>query len=107
MSRGALLIVALTWAGPALAQGSSLIPRSYSVEPELQLGQGNFALPVIEYRAPDGSWKRSNGIIIGHDLAPNASVGVGFFRMKPKFQDPTIPTAGKSKKVALGFSFRF
>lgn len=105
--RGALLIVAISWAGPGLAQGSALTSHSYSVGPELQLAQGNFALPVIEYRAPDGSWKRSNGIIIGHDLAPNASVGVGFFRMKPKFQDPTTPAAGKSKKVALGVSLRF
>lgn len=73
----------------------------------MQLGGNNFALPVIEYRAPDGTWKRSNGIIIGHDVSPNASVGLGFFKMKPKYQDPALPPVGKSRKVALGFSMRF
>ena len=107
MIRGALLIVGLVSASPAFAQNVGASLRSPHVEPQLQLGPENFALPVIEYRAPDGTWKRSNGIIIGHDVAPNASVGLGFFKMKPKYQDPALPPVGKSKKVALGFSLRF
>lgn len=108
--RRAMLPVALFWAGPGLATqvaGPSLpLP---SAEPPLQLGQGNFALPVIDYRAPDGTWKRSHGIIIGHDVAPNATVGVGFFKIKPKYQDTTVPapSEGKSRKISLGLSLRF
>ena len=110
MVRGALLIVALAWASPGLAQQTAgpLLQVS-PVEPQLDLSRSNFALPVIEYRAPDGTWKRSSGIIIGHDISPNATVGIGFFKMKPTYQDPTVPApaGGKSKKVSLGFSLRF
>lgn len=108
--RDAVLLVALFGASPGVAQQA--VPPSLSpppTEPQLQLGQGNFALPVIDYRAPDGTWKRGHGIIIGHDIGPNATVGLGFFKMKPKYQDTTVPTpAGKkSKKMSLGFSLRF
>lgn len=109
--RGAVLLVTLCWTSPAFSQ-DPLRPTLSSPlsEPQLALGKNNFALPVIDYRAPDGTWKRGSGIIIGHNIAPNAAVGLGFFKMKPKFQDPTappLPTAGKSKKVSLGFSLRF
>ena len=108
MGRAALLIASLFAASPAFAQtvaGSTA--RFLHSEPQLQLGPGNFSLPIVEYRAPDGTWKRSNGIIIGHDVSPNTSIGLGFFKMKPKFQDPTLPSVGKSKKVSLGLSMRF
>ncbi|MGI8706298.1 MAG: hypothetical protein ACR2JJ_11000 [Sphingomicrobium sp.] len=64
---------------------------------------------MIEYRAPDGTWKRGHGIIVGHDISPNASVGLGFFKIRPKHQDKTVPSpaGGKSKKMSLGFSLRF
>lgn len=107
MVRRALLIVGVLVASPAFSQNLAPSLRSPHVEPQLQLGPNNFALPVIEYRAPDGTWKRSNGIIVGHDVSPNASVGLGFFKMKPKYQDPALPPVGKSRKVALGFSLRF
>ena len=107
MVRFALPVVALLAASPAIAQNVAPSLRTPHVEPQLHLGRNNFALPVIEYRAPDGTWKRSNGIIVGHDVSPNASVGLGFFKMKPKYQDPSLPPVGKSRKVALGFSMRF
>jgi hypothetical protein len=109
--RGALLLLAFSSA-PHGAPQSDAKPffSSPSPEPQLQLGKNNFALPVIDYRAPGGTWKRSSGIVVGHDISPNAAVGLGFFKMKPKFQDPAnppLPSAGKSKKVSLGFSLRF
>lgn len=107
MVRCALLIVGLFAASPAFAQNVAPSFRAPHVEPQLQLGRNNFAIPVIEYRAPDGTWKRSNGIIVGHDVSPNASVGLGFFKMKPKYQDPALPPVGKSRKIALGLSMRF
>ena len=109
MFRGALLMVGLCAASPALAQSlSDPSFRSTSDEPQLQLGPGNFALPVVEYRAPDGTLKVSHGIIIGRDVAPNARVGLGLFKMKPKYdEDSGLPTGKKSRKVALGLSLRF
>ena len=107
--RGALLIVGLTAAFPAFAQGTpGSALRSAHAEPQLHLGPGDFALPVVEYRAPDGTLKVSHGIIIGRDVAPNARVGFGLFKMKPKYdEDSGLPTGKKSRKVALGFSLRF
>ena len=110
--RSGVLLMALFWAPPGLAQQLSFGPSRElgSSEPKLELNGNNFALPVIDYRAPDGTWKRGQGIIIGRDISPNATVGIGFFRIKPKYEDsatPRLPTAGKSKKVSLGLSLRF
>jgi hypothetical protein len=110
-TRNALLIMALVSASPALAQEAAE-PALHlrSVEPQLDLGRGNLSLPLIDYQAPDGTRKRGKGIIIGRDIAPNASVGIGVFKMKPKYEDPAgsnLPSAGKSTKVSLGFSLRF
>jgi hypothetical protein len=109
MVRGAVLLVALSWGSAALAQD---IPApslwSRSVRPQLDLGRSSFSLPVIDYQAPDGSRKQSRGIIIGRDIAPNATVGVGLFRMRLKSQEGAqVPPAGKSRKVALGVTIRF
>jgi hypothetical protein len=106
-----LLLIGLTCSSGAFAQEPlGLINRLTHSEPQLELGRNSFALPIIEYRAPDGTWKRGQGIIIGRDIAKNATVGIGFFKMKPRYEDPTAtttPTGGKSKKVSLGFSMRF
>ena len=107
--RGALLIVSLFAAFPAFAQTMARSAlQSPHLEPQLHLGPTNFALPVVEYRAPDGTLKISQGIIIGRDVAPNTRVGLGLFKMKPKFdEDSGLPTGKKSRKVALGVSLRF
>lgn len=107
--RRASLLIALFWASPGLAQTASFGPQFEPKlsEPDLQLGRSNFALPLIEYQAPDGTWKRSSGIIVGHEISPNATVGIGFFRMTPKYQDSTAAPQGKSRKVSVGVSIRF
>jgi hypothetical protein len=109
--RCALLLLGLSCGSGALAQTPfGFINRPSHSEPQLELGRNSFALPIIEYRAPDGTWKRGQGIIIGRDIWPNTTVGIGFFRMKPRYEDPTsstVSTSGKSKKVSLGFSMRF
>jgi hypothetical protein len=110
MARCAVLMVALLWAAPALAQESaaSLKLQPAPREPELTLGRGSFALPVIDYRAPDGTLRHGRGIIVGRDLSPNATVGIGFFKTKPKYSDGSMtPVPGKSKKLAVGLSLRF
>ena len=109
--RGSLLIAMLLWAAPAVAQDPAFSAfKPQRSEPRLDVGRQNFSLPVVEYQAPDGRWKRSSGIIIGQDISPNATVGLGFFKMKPKYTDPAapnLPSGGKSKKVSVGLSMRF
>ena len=105
--RALLAVVMVAWASPALAQplaGPALPP---TFEPQLNLGQARFGLPVTDYRSPGGTLKRSHGIIIGHEIDANTSIGLGLFKMKPKGDNPSVPFAEKSKKVALGFSLRF
>ncbi|MBA3578131.1 MAG: hypothetical protein H0W39_11085, partial [Sphingomonas sp.] len=97
-------------ASPELAQqqGAASISHNYQSEPRLELGRSDFALPVVEYRAPDGTLKVSQGIIVGRDVGPNTRIGLGLFRMKPKYdEDSGLPTGGKSRKVALGVTLRF
>lgn len=111
MVRSGLMLLALTWVSPALAQQSqavvALVP-SYQSEPKLVLGESNFALPVVNYQAPDGTLKVSQGIVVGQDVAPNAKVGLGLFRMKPKYdEDSGLPTGARSRKLAVGLSLRF
>ncbi len=102
------LLLAAALGSPALGQKTPAPSLAQRSEPDLQLGRGNFSLPVIDYRAADGTWKRGQGIIVGRDIARNATVGIGFFKMKPKSQEGTgAPLAGKSRKVAVGLSLRF
>ena len=111
MVRQLALILAAHSASVATAQPFSLPTGSLAPsEPELEFRSKNFSMPVVEYRAPDGTIKRGSGIIVGHDIAPNATVGIGFFKLKPRYDDPAAPptpNAGKSRKVSLGFSMRF
>ena len=111
MVRGTLLLIGLVWGSGAVAQQApGPIFRLAPTEPQLELGRHSFALPIIDYRAPDGTWKRGQGIIVGRDISPGTTIGIGFFKMKPRYEDPTAqvsPTGGKSKKVSLGFSTRF
>ena len=105
----ALLALALAGA-PALTPDSetALSIESRDAEPRLDLAARKFALPSVDYRAPDGTWKHGNGIIVGRDISPSTTVGVGFFKMKPKSQEGmTSPPTRKSHKVSLGFSMRF
>ena len=110
MARGVLLLMAMAAATPAVAQQQAVGPLAppLRAEPQLELGRSDFALPVVEYQAPDGTLKVSQGIVIGRDVSPNARVGLGLFRMKPKYdEDSGLPTRAKSRKVALGFTLRF
>ena len=103
----ALLALALAGA-PPLTPDNSLTTDSRTSEPKLDLAKRKFALPSVDYRAPDGTWKHGNGIIVGRDISPSTTVGIGFFRMKPKSQEGmSSPPTRKSHKVSLGFSMRF
>lgn len=109
MAAWALLALALAGAPQLTAEkDASVALHSQSAEPGLDLDR-KFALPQADYRAPDGTWKHGDGIIVGRDISPSATVGIGFFRMKPKSQEVTSPSplARKAHKVSLGLSMRF
>lgn len=80
-----------------------------AIEPQLKIERTSFALPVLDYRTPAGTWKHGKGMLIARDVAPNATLGVGFYRLKPKSSEngTSVPLGGKSKKVAVGLSLRF
>lgn len=102
----ALLVMGLAGA-PVLAQASGNGFSMPASEPQLDLTR-KFALPRADYRAPDGTWKHGDGIIVGRDISPNTTVGLGFFRMKPRSQEGmSSPPTRKSHKVSVGFSTRF
>lgn len=112
--RFAALLALAIWAAPAA--GQSVAPQTFilspkpSIEPELNLQRKGFALPIIDYTAPDGTLKRSHGIIVGRNITPSTVIGLGLFSSGPKANEPQdgpLTPAKKSKKVALGFSFRF
>lgn len=104
----ALLLIASA-GGPVLTHDNtpSFVVRTAS-EPKLHLDGSRFSLPVVDYQAPDGTWKHGNGIIIGREVSRNTTVGIGFFRSKPKNDEAgSAPMARKTKKVSVGVSWRF
>jgi hypothetical protein len=105
----ALLALAIAGTPPLMPETDSpLTIDSRNAEPNLDLGKRKFALPSVDYRAPDGTWKHGNGIIVGRDISESTTVGIGFFKMKPKSQEGlSSPPVRKSHKVSLGFSMRF
>jgi hypothetical protein len=109
MMAWALLAFAFAGAPPLTPDsGLGMTIESRTAEPKLDLARQKFALPSVDYRAPDGTWKHGNGIIVGRDISPRATVGIGFFRMKPKSQEGmNSPPTRKSHKVSLGLSLRF
>jgi len=108
------LIALISSAVPVAAQGvprqSYSLPPKPQIEPQLDLQRNGFALPIIDYTAPDGTLKRSHGIIFGRDVGRNTVVGLGLFSSGPKPSEPTdspFTPPKKSKKVALGLTMRF
>ncbi len=112
--RSAALAALIMWAVPVIAQTNESQPLSLlskpAIEPQLDLQGNGFALPIIDYAAPDGTLKRSHGIIVGRNITPNTVIGLGLFSSGPRKSEPLdgpLELGKKSKKVALGFSFRF
>ena len=78
----------------------------------------NFSRPDLSFRigeivTPDGSRRQRRGIIAGVEIAPDTTVGIGLFDTMPKARgaggaDPRLDArAKKSRKAAVGLSFRF
>jgi hypothetical protein len=68
---------------------------------------------INEIVAPDGSRHQKRSIIAGVEVAPDTTVGIGLFDTMPKVKgtggaDPRLDArAKKSRKAAVGLSFRF
>ena len=109
MVRGAMLVTALFMAAPALAEKppTAQTLQTTVVSTKVTTAPASFALPLIDYSAPGGAAK-APGILIGRDIAPNATVGLGFFKLKPRYTDNAAAApVGKSKKISVGLSLRF
>ena len=112
--RPTALLALIAWAAPISAQTAAPEILSLSskpaIEPDLNLLGSGFALPIIDYTAPDGTLKRSHGIIVGRNITPSTVVGLGLFSSGPKMNEPQdgpLAPAKKSKKVAVGLTFKF
>ena len=81
-------------------------------EPERLVPRHGVRLPVIDYTGPTGGRERKSGIIAGVSIAPNTTVGVGFFNTRRAKSgvapDPQLDrTRRNSKKAAIGISLKF
>jgi len=104
-------LVPLTAGTAALAQSNQDFRISKTEQSE------SFGRPlsfrIIEVVAPDGSRRQKRSIIAGVDVAPDTTVGIGLFDTMPRVKgtggtDPRLDArAKKSRKAAVGLSFRF
>ena len=81
-------------------------------EPERLVARHGVRLPVIDYTGPTGGRERKSGIVAGVSIAPNTTVGVGFFNIRRAKSglapDPQLDrTRRNSKKAAIGISLKF
>ncbi|HVL78294.1 MAG TPA: hypothetical protein VM346_03300 [Sphingomicrobium sp.] len=86
------------------AERSSLLEPVGVIAPKAR----GFTLPSSTEIHQTGSVARRNGLIAGVDVAPNAVIGLGFFRMRTRQVpgDDTEPRM-KSRKVAVGVKLGF
>lgn len=83
------------------------------IESEPRISGPGVTLPVITYTAPDGSLKLKRGIVVGREVAPNATIGLGLFETLPKkpsrpqSDNPMERTQKRSRKAAVGLTFSF
>jgi hypothetical protein len=104
-------LVPLTAGTAALAQSNQDFRISKTEQSE------SFGRPlsfrISEIVAPDGSRRQKRSIIAGVDVAPDTTVGIGLFDTMPRVKatggtDPRLDArAKKSRKAAVGLSFRF
>ena len=96
----------------AIAQGSQGY-RLSTPDPSENFSRPDLSFKINEVIAPDGSRRQRRGIIAGVDVAPATTVGFGLFDTMPRAKgtggaDPRLDArAKKSRKAAVGLSFRF
>ena len=101
------------------AADEPITPTSLSIssvkqlnEPRRFLPERGVRLPVVDYSGPTGAPERERGIVAGISLAPNTTLGVGFFNSRRAKSglapDPQLDrTRRSSKKAAIGISLKF
>lgn len=115
----ALLLIALAPAAPAAAQerapdagAQTLFPAQRWIEPALPAVRPGIAMPVVEYRVPDGGFRLRRGIVAGREVAPRLMLGVGLFETargkdKPATDHPLDVRPKKSRRAAIGLNLAF
>ena len=109
----ALWMVVLTAvpAAPLCAQRVFLLSDPAISQPR-QSANPSFSIQVSDEFAPDGTQRQRRGILAGIDVAPQTTIGIGFFDSSPKMRGPGFESridsySKKSRKAAVGMSFRF
>jgi hypothetical protein len=93
---------------PAQAQDLNAFAQRLASNPSVVVGKNSFALPVTDYQSPDGSWKRSHGVIVNRRIAPNADLSLGLFKTGSKRSEmPSLDMPSKSRKLSLRLSYSF
>jgi hypothetical protein len=108
------MILAPIAAAPGFAQADPAPNPFSTISPaaEGQFGKSNFSFRINEIIGQDGSRQKRRSIIAGVDVAPGTTVGFGLFdsgaKAKGRGPDPRLDGLSKrSRKAALGMSFRF
>jgi hypothetical protein len=109
-----LLVPAAGWAqaaDPGLSATSFDVSRLTAV-PLPARKDPAVALRMIEKVEPSGSKTRHSGILIGEDVGPNMTLGLGLFSIKPRKSglapDPQLDSSARpSKKASVRLTIRF
>ena len=85
------MLLLLFLAGPGISQALdvSVIPTPYdlgrlSAQPQLTHKEPIIVPQLMEHFEPDGARVRQRGIIVGKDIAPNVTIGLGIADRKPR-----------------------
>lgn len=83
-----------------------------AVERPMRMTDPGLALRVSEALQPDGTRKKSQGVIAGMEVADDTVIGFGIFEMTPKKQNMAGPSrfdgpTRRSRKAAIGMTFKF
>ena len=91
--------------------------RSFETRPLSEPLLPRSADPIVTIRlsepvARDGSKGRERGILIGQEIAPKATIGLGLVKLKPQKSslspDPTVDGSARgSRKAAIRLTIKF
>lgn len=97
-------------ASPTVAAAQARLNLSFSPATETESPRRPLTMPVTDYVSADGRLQLRRGVVVGVDISPQTSFGLGIFEGAPKRRlgapDPAKPER-RSKRAAVGFSLKF
>lgn len=121
------LVPFLAMSAGAMAEPNRGLSQKFSIDPEeeqspyrldsavekpMRMADPGLAFRVTDALQPDGTRKKSRGVIVGREVAEDVVVGLGVFEMTPKKQNQAGPSrfdgpTRRSRKAAVGMTFKF